>query len=280
VTVAARRAAVAQLQERAGVSERRACRVVSQHRSVERYRSRRPEPVGLRERLRTLAEQRPRFGYRRLYVLLRREGFAVNRKRVHRLYRLEGLAVRRRRRKRVAMPRQPMPVPQRVNERWSMDYVHDALSDGRTFRCLTLVDDHSRESLAIEVDTSLPGRRVIRVLEQLAELRGLPRGIVVDNGPEFAGQALDVWAHQRGVALDFIRPGRPVENAFVESFNGRFRDECLDQHWFRSLDEARDEIERWRQDYNDVRPHSSLGDRTPSEYAAALTGGDATRAWT
>ena len=168
MTVAARRAAVAQLRERAGVSERRACRVVSQHRSVERYRSRRPEPAGLRTRLRALAEQRPRFGYRRLHVLLKREGFAVNRKRVHRLYRLEGLAVRRRRRKRVAMPRQPIAVPRQVNERWSMDYVHDALSGGRTFRCLTLVDDHSRESLAIEVDTSLPGRRVIRVLEQLA----------------------------------------------------------------------------------------------------------------
>jgi len=263
------------------MSERHACRLVGVARSTKRYRARgNDQEAELRQRIRTLALSRPRFGYRRLYVLLRREGFAVNRKRVHRLYRLEGLAVRRRRRKRVAMPRQPMPVPQRVNERWSMDYVHDALSDGRTFRCLTLVDDHSRESLAIEVDTSLPGRRVIRVLEQLAELRGLPRGIVVDNGPEFAGQALDVWAHQRGVALDFIRPGRPVENAFVESFNGRFRDECLDQHWFRSLDEARDEIERWRQDYNDVRPHSSLGDRTPSEYAAALTGGDATRAWT
>jgi putative transposase len=261
------------------VSERRACRVVSQHRSVERYRSRRPEPEGLRERLRTLAEQRPRFGYRRLHVLLRREGFAVNRKRVHRIYRAEGLAVRRRRRKRVAVPRQPIAAPVRVNERWSMDYVHDALSDGRTFRCLTLGDDHPRESLVIEVDTSLPGQRVVRVLEQLAELRGLPRGIVVDNGPEFAGQALDVWAHERGVALDFITPGRPVENAYIESFNGRFRDECLNEHWFRSLGEARDVIESWRNDYNEVRPHSSLGDRTPSEYAAASTTGDATHAW-
>jgi len=279
VTVAARRAAVAQLRGRAGVSERRACRLVRQWRSVERYRSRRPEPAGLRERLRALAEQRPRFGYRRLHVLLRREGFAVNRKRVHRIYRAEGLAVRRRRRKRVAVPRQPMPTPNQVNERWSMDYVHDALSDGRTFRCLTLVDDHSRESLAIEVDTSLPGRRVIRVLEQLAELRGLPQGIVVDNGPEFAGQALDVWAHERGVALDFITPGRPVENAFIESFNGRFRDECLNEHWFRSLDEARITIEDWRQDYNEVRPHSALGDRTPNEYAAASTPGNATHAW-
>jgi putative transposase len=279
VTAAARRAAVAQLRGHAGVSERRACRVVAQHRSVERYRSRRPEPAGLRERLRALAEQRPRFGYRRLHVMLRREGFVVNRKRVHRIYRAEGLAVRRRCRKRVAMPRQPIAVPSQVNERWSMDYVHDALSDGRTFRCLTLVDDHSRESLAIEVDTSLPGRRVIRVLEQLAEFRGLPLGIVVDNGPEFAGQALDIWAHERGVALDFITPGRPVENAYIESFNGRFRDECLNEHWFRSLDEARGTIEDWRQDYNEVRPHSSLDDRTPSEYAAASTAGNATRAW-
>lgn len=280
MTAAARRAAVAQLRQRAGVSQRRACRVVSQWRSVERYRSRRPELAGLRERMRALAEQRPRFGYRRLYVLLRREGFAVNRKRVHRIYRLEGLAVRRRRRKRVAIPRRPMPVPRQVNERWSMDFVHDALNDGRTFRCLTLVDDHSRESLAIEVDTSLPGRRVIRVLEQLAECRGLPQGIVVDNGPEFAGQALDVWAHERGVALDFITPGRPVENAFIESFNGRFRDECLNEHWFRSMDEARQVIEDWRLDYNDVRPHSALGHRTPSEFAAVLNRGDATLART
>ena len=279
MTVAARRAAVAQLRVHAGVSERRACGLVRQWRSVERYRSRRPEPEGLRARLRALAEQRPRFGYRRIHVLLRREGFAVNRKRVHRIYRAEGLAVRRRRRKRVAIPRQPMPTPQRVNERWSMDYVHDALGNGRTFRCLNIVDDHSRESLAIEVDTSLPGSRVIRVLEQLADLRGLPHGIVVDNGPEFAGQALDVWAHERGVALDFIRPGKPVENAFIESFNGRFRDECLNEHWFKSLDDARDEIERWRQDYNEVRPHSSLGDRTPNEYAAASTAENATHDW-
>jgi len=276
VTAVARRAAVAQLRQHAGVSQRRACRLVSQWRSVERYRSCRPELAGLRERMRALAEQRPRFGYRRLHVLLRREGFAVNRKRVHRIYRLEGLAVRRRRRKRVAVPRRPMPTPHQVNERWSMDFVHDALSDGRTFRCLTVVDDHSRESLAIEVDSSLPGRRVIRVLEQLAECRGLPRGIVVDNGPEFAGQALDAWAHERGVALDFITPGRPVENAFIESFNGRFRDECLNEHWFRSLEEAQQVIEDWRLDYNDVRPHSALGDRTPSEFAAVLNRGDAT----
>jgi len=230
--------------------------------------------------MRALAEQRPRFGYRRIHVLLRREGYAVNRKRVHRIYRLEGLAVRRRRRKRVAVPRRPMPMPSGVNERWSMDFVHDALNDGRTFRCLTIVDDHSRESLAIEVDTSLPGRRVIRVLEQLAECRGLPEGIVVDNGPEFAGQALDVWAHGRGVALDFITPGKPVENAFIESFNGRFRDECLNEHWFRNMEEARETIEAWRLDYNEVRPHSALGQRTPSEFAAVLNRGDATLART
>jgi len=270
VTVTARREAVTRVLEHAGVSERRALGLVRLHRSVWRYRRRRDDRA-LRERLRVLAAARPRWGYRRLHVLLKREGLHANWKRIYRVYREEGLTVRRRKRKRIAVLRQPMAAPQVANERWSMDFVHDALHDGRRIRLLNVVDDCTRESLAIEVDTSLPGTRVIEVLERLADLRGLPRTIVADNGPEFAGRALDLWAHERGVAIDFIRPGKPVDNAFVESFNGRLRDECLNENWFQSLGEARDVIESWREDYNDVRPHRSLGGRTPSEYARILS---------
>ena len=270
MTVTARREAVTRVLEHAGVSERRALGLVRLHRSVRHYRRRR-EDGALRERLRALAAARPRWGYRRRHVLLRREGLHANWKRIYRVYRDEGLSVRRRKRKRIAVPRQPMSPPQAANERWSMDFVHDALHDGRRIRLLNVVDDCTRESLAIEVDTSLPGTRVIEVLERLADLRGLPRAIVADNGPEFAGRALDLWAHERGVAIDFIRPGKPVDNAFVESFNGRLRDECLNENWFQSLGEARDVIENWREDYNQVRPHRSLGGRTPSEYARALS---------
>ena len=222
----------------------------------------------MRARLRTLAHERPRFGYRRLQVLLQREGFTVNHKRLWRLYRQEGLAVRRKRRKRAALGRRILlPVAQRVNERWSMDFVGDSLADGRSFRTLNIVDDFSREAPAIVVDQSLPGERVVRELEQLIAQRGVPAMIVTDNGPEFAGKALDAWAYRRGVKLHFIRPGKPVENAYVESFNGKFRDECLNEHWFTSLAHARDVIEGWRQDYNEVRPHSSLGNATPAEFA-------------
>jgi len=270
VTVTARREAVTRVLEHAGVSERRALGLVRLHRSVRHYRRRRDDGT-LRERLRTLAAARPRWGYRRLHVLLRREGARDNWKRVYRVYREEGLTVRRRKRKRIAVPRQPIAIPQVANERWSMDFVHDALHDGRRIRLLNVVDDCTRESLAIEVDTSLPGTRVIEVLERLADLRGLPRAIVADNGPEFAGRALDLWAHGRSVAIDFSRPGKPVDNAFVESFNGWLRDECLNENWFQSLREARDVIEAWREDDNTVRPHRSLGGRTPSEYARALS---------
>jgi len=270
VTVTARREAVTRLLEHAGVSERRALGLVRLHRSVRHYQRRRDDGA-LRERLRALAAARPRWGYRRLHVLLHREGVRANWKRVYRVYREEGLTVRRRKRKRIAVPRQPMVLPQVANERWSMDFVQDALHDGRRIRLLNVVDDCTRECLAIEADTSLPGTRVIEVLERLADLRGLPRSIVADNGPEFAGRALDLWAHGRGVAIDFIRPGKPVDNAFVESFNGRLRDECLNENWFQSLGEAREVVEAWREDYNHVRPHRSLGGRTPSEYARALS---------
>jgi putative transposase len=189
--------------------------------------------------LHTLATLRPRWGYRRLYVLLRREGYAVNRKLVQRVYREEGLHVRRRKRKRVAVPRVLLLVPTVPNARWSMDFVSDALGDGRKVRVLTIVDDFTREAPAIAVDFSLPGERVVRVLDQLAATRGLPTAIVCDNGPEFARQRLDQWAHARGVALQFIQPGKPIQNAFADSFNGRLRDECLNESWFVSLADAK-----------------------------------------
>jgi putative transposase len=251
------------------VSVRRACQVVELAESSFRYGSRRQEPEGLRERLVELAGERPRFGYRRLHVLLVREGWRVNHKRIQRMYREEKLAVRRKRRKRIAQTaRRPKVVPKTANERWSMDFMSDSLATGRTFRTLNVIDDPTRECLAIEVDTSLSGERVTRVLDRLIARRGKPQSLVIDNGPEFASRAMDAWAYQRGIQLDFIRPGRPIENCFVESFNGSFRDECLNQHWFTSLDDARRTIEAWRIDYNRVRPHSSLGNLPPVEFAA------------
>ena len=197
----------------------------------------------------------------------------VNHKRTERIYREEGLALRRkRRRKGAAGLRVVMPEPQRPNERWSMDFVTDSIVSGRRFRALTIVDDYSRECPAIEVDTSLGSARVVNVLERLAETRGLPQVITTDNGPEFAGKTLDEWAYSKGVKLNFIRPGKPMENAFAESFNGRFRDECLNTNWFISLKHAREVIEDWRKDYNEVRPHSALKDHTPREYALATAG--------
>jgi len=233
-------------------------------------RHRQGEEEKLKARLRTLAGERRRFGYRRLTVLLRREGWPVNHKRVYRLYRQEGLGVRRRKRKRIgAVERQPLAIPTRPNQRWSMDFISDALREGRKFRSLNIVDDFNRECLATEVDTSIPGARVVRVLERLRERRGLPQILVMDNGPEFAGRALDVWAYEQGVKLHFIELGKPVQNALIESFNGKLRDECLNEHWFLSLGEAREKIESWRRDYNEVRPHTSLGNRTPQEFTVA-----------
>jgi putative transposase len=256
------------VRERYGVSERRACRLVGIGRSRLRYRSRpHREEESLRRRLRELAAARPRFGYRRLHVLLRREGVIVNHKRIERLYRAEGLVVRRRTRKRVARDgRGRAALPERPNQQWGIDFVSDALAWGRRIRLFTVVDVFTREVLAIEVDTSLPGGRVVRVLERLAVERGAPDEIVLDNGPELAGKAVDQWAYERGVWLRFIEPGKPVQNAFVESFQGRLRDECLDRHWFVGLGDARHIIEAWRQDYNRARPHSALGYRPPAEF--------------
>lgn len=268
VTPAARKEAAGLIQRELGLSERRSCRVIGVSRALLQYAPRPDRNALLRVRLKELAEARRRFGSPRLHVLLRREGWAVNHKRVERLYRQEGLSLRRKRRKKAASHlRVVLPAPTRINERWSMDFVTDSLVNGRRFRALTIVDDHSRESVAIESDFSLSGERVARLLDRLEAMRGLPEVITVDNGPEFAGRALDAWAYARNIKLHFIRPGKPVENAYIESFNGRFRDECLNEHVFRTIDEARIVIEAWRDDYNRHRPHSSLGNLTPEEFA-------------
>ena len=263
----AQRTAVRAIQAQFELSERRACALVGLGRSTCRYRPRRQAWPMLRDRLRTLAAERRRFGYRRLHVLLRREGFLVNLKRIYRLYTQEGLTVRRRkRRRRVPRGVPRLPAPTRINERWSLDFVLDVLDDGRRFRILTVVDDFTRTCLAIDVDTSIGGRRVAQVLQRLIETRGTPARLVTDNGPEFISRALDAWPYAHGIELHFIEPGKPNQNAYVESVNGRMRDECLNEHWFMSLGQARETIETWRQDYNAVRPHSAWGDIPPEEF--------------
>lgn len=270
VTLTARREVVGYFRAGWSLSERRSCVLASAGRSSVRYRRRRREDPRLRARLLELAALYPRYGYELLTKRLRREGFQVNVKRVRRLYREERLMLRSKPRKKLvaAAPREKPVAPDAVNRRWSMDFMRDALGDGRPFRTLNVIDDGSREALAIEVDFSLPAERVVRVLEQIAEERGYPEEIVVDNGPEFASKALDAWAAQYGVKVRFIRPGRPVENCFVESFNGTFRRDCLDAHWFEDLVQARRIIDSWRFDYNHHRPHSGVGDLTPAEFAA------------
>jgi putative transposase len=268
VTPAARRTVAADLQKQRGFSQRRACRLLQFARSTARYQSRRVEATDVRQRLRTLAVARPRFGYRRLGILLRRELGAMNHKRVYRLYRAEGLSVRRRQRKRVVQSKQPhLPVPTRAGQHWAMDFTHDTLMTGRAFRTLNLIDRFTRECLAIEVDTSLPAARVVRVVNRVIGVVGTPESIRIDNGPEFAGQVLGAWAAQQQVRLDFTTPGKPTENGHIESFNGKFRDECLSQHWFINLADARAIIEEWRIDYNTVRPHSALENLTPVAFA-------------
>jgi putative transposase len=263
----ARKAAVARLVEQHGLSQVRACRLVGLNRSSMNYRPRRPDDSLLRQRLRELAAERRRFGYRRLGWLLEREGHVLNRKKLYRLYREEKLMVRRRRgRKRALGTRAPMTVPNAINQRWSLDFVADALSDGRRFRILCVVDDFSRECLATVVDTSLGGVRVVRELDRLTVERALPRMVVSDNGTELTSCAVLRWATGR-LEWHYIEPGKPVQNAFVESFNSRLRDECLNEHVFLTLAEARETIEAWRFDYNHCRPHSSLGALTPTEFA-------------
>jgi putative transposase len=263
---------VSQIRQQYELSEKRACGLIGITRWGNRYQGRRDAQAELRMRLRELAGSRVRYGYRRLTVLLRREGWAVNAKRVYRLYREEGLQVRtaKKRVKRAAHARVPLPEAVRPNQRWSMDFVSDRLADGRWFRILTVMDQYTRECLCVSADRSQTGEKVVEQMKRLGALRGVPESITTDNGSEFAGQAMDAWAHQAGVKLDFIRPGRPVQNGYIESFNGRLRDEFLNGEIFFSLMDAREKLEHWQRDYNQRRPHTALADRTPEEFAETL----------
>jgi putative transposase len=253
------------------VSERRACGVVGVSRRVVRYRSKRADDASLRERLRSLAAERRRFGYRRLGYLLAREGIKPNHKKLLRIYREEGLRVRRRNgRKRALGTRAPMLLPAGRNQRWSLDFVSDSLTDGRRFRILCVVDDFSRECLALVADTSLSGARVVRELSLIMQQRGKPNMIVSDNGTELTSMAILRWWQEQAIEWHYTAPGKPTQNAFVESFNGKLRDECLNETLFSSLAQARAVLRDWRYDYNHVRPHSSLANRSPCQAAQAL----------
>ena len=268
LTPRARRDAVTWAIAEKGYSQRRACGLVGIAPKTYRYASIRPDDNGLRKRLRKLAHERRRFGYRRLHILLRRDGVEINHKKLFRLYREERLTVRRRGgRKRAIGTRAPMAIPQRPNQRWSVDFVQDVLADGRRFRVFAVVDDFSRECLALVVDTSISGKRVERELAKIAELRGKPCMIVSDNGTELTSNAILAWTAKTGIEWHYIAPGKPMQNAFVESFNGRLRDECLNEHLFHGLRDARRIIDEWRIDYNAARPHTSLGGLTPIEFA-------------
>jgi putative transposase len=257
--------------ESIGIAAKRACRLLALQRSTYYRKYIRRDDSHLRLRLKELALARPRYGYRRLHVLLRREGWAINVKRTYRLYRLENLIVRRRRKKKFASQLRVAPAaPLQVNERWSMDFVADALSNGRRFRVLTVIDCYSRESLALFADYSLPSRAVTDVLDRVVALRGAPKIITTDNGPEFISHHFDEWAFRQQIQLDYIQPGKPTQNGYIESFNGKLRDECLDTSWFGSLQEARSTIESWQKEYNETRPHSSLGNLAPAQYLARL----------
>ncbi|WP_109809676.1 IS3 family transposase [Sphingosinithalassobacter portus] len=271
VAPAAKRQAVAHLQATLGMSERRACAVVGADRTSMRYRSCRADDGDLRSRLRELAQQRRRFGYRRLHILLRRDGIIINRKKTQRLYREEGLTVRRRKgRRRAVGARAPAPVLALPNQRWSLDFVHAQLATGRRFRVLNIVDDVTRECLRAVVDTSISGRRVVRELADLIAERGAPKMIVSDNGTELTSNAVLAWTGDVGVEWHYIAPGKPTQNGFVESFNGRMRDELLNETLFFTIGQARSILARWIDDYNTERPHSSLGYATPAAFAAEL----------
>lgn len=249
------------------LSERVACKLAGPSRTAFRYKPKTSSDSSLRQHLKALATQYPRYGYLMLHGLLRGEGWVKNRKRTYRLYTEEGLQVRTKRCKKLTRPRQPIEVPTAPNQRWSMDFVSDQLSNGRRFRVLNVVDDYSREMVGQLVQVSISGRQVARFLSLLIEQRGKPGKVVCDNGTEFTSKAMFFWSKETSVTLGFIQPGKPTQNAFVESLNGKFRNECLNQHWFRTLDEARYEIELWREHYNNVRPHSSLNYMSPVEYA-------------
>jgi len=268
---AAQREAVAHLQASFGLSERRACSLIGVDRTTIRYRSCRPDDAALRSRLRELAHERRRFGYRRLFVLLRREGETAGLNRVYRLYREEGLTVRRRQaRRRAVGTRAPILVEAKANARWSLDFVHDQFANGRRFRILNIVDDVTRECLAAIPDTSISGKRVARELETVMTRRGKPGMIVSDNGTELTSHAILAWCAEHRIEWHYIAPGKPMQNGYIESFNGRMRDELLNESLFFGLDHARELIAAWVADYNTARPHSSLGYQTPTAYAAGL----------
>lgn len=259
------------LKEAFRISERRACIIVGLCRNSYRYQAKPKNDADIRSRLRELAEKRRKSGAPMLHTLLRRAGYLINHKRTERLYREEGLSLRlRKRKKRISHLRVVLDRPERINQHWSMDFVSDSLFNGRRFRVLTVVDNLSRECPVLEVDHSLTGQRVARVLDRIALIRELPEVITVDNGPEFISKALDLWAYENNVRLRFIQPGKPTQNAYIESFNGKFRNECLNDNVFVNLNSARNIIEAWRLDYNTERPHSSLNDMTPEEFVESF----------
>lgn len=265
---AVKRQAVDYVVDHYATSRRRACRVVCQHRSVQYYRSRKDPKTALRHRMRELAQVRIRYGYRRLHVLLRREGWTLGKDQAY-LYTEESLQLRSKRphRRKMAVARRERYVPKRPNQAWSMDFVADQLVDGTRFRALTIIDVYTREALDIVVGQRLRAEHVVEACNRLVATRGSPARIFVDNGSEFSGRIFDLWAYHRKAAIDFNRPGKPTDNCFVETFNGSFRDECLNVHWFETIDEARAKIEAWRLEYNESRPHQALKDLTPAEYA-------------
>src|SRR5689334_4300945 len=261
------------MQQEYAFSERRACGLVMMAVSTYRYvTSRSDEP--LRTRLVQLAREKPRFGYRRLHVLLRRSGERVNHKRLHRIYREAGLMIRRKKRKHCVREGKPLLARTAANQEWALDFAHDAVACGRTIRVLSVVDAYTRECLALEVDTSFASRRVTRVLEQIVAERGVPQAIRCDNGPELTSRHFLAWCIERQIELVHIQPGKPTQNARIESFHGRLREECLAVSWFQNLFDARRKIAAWRKEYNEERPHSSLGYRTPKEYAELSRGKD------
>ena len=267
-----RRPVVGYMHDTYRVSERRACRVARVPLSTFRYESRLEPRTALRLRIREIAQVRVRYGYRKIRVLLNREGWKVGKKLVYRLYREEGLTLRHkpRRKRRAALHRRARCRPTAPNEVWSLDFVADQLADGRRFRALTIMDVFTRESLAIEVGQKLKGKDVVSTLNGIRQKRGVPKFLFCDNGSEFTSQIMDLWAYHNRVQIDFSRPGKPTDNAHVESFNGTLRAECLDAHWFATLAEAKQVIESWRCEYNESRPHRSLGERTPSEFACQI----------
>ncbi|ELY2043108.1 IS3 family transposase [Enterobacter ludwigii] len=275
LTTGQKREAVVLMCDATGLSQRRACRLTGLSLSTCRYDAQRPAAdAHLSGRITELALERRRFGYLRIWQLLRREGLHVNHKRVYRIYHLNGLSVkRRRRRKGLATERFPLLRPDAPNLTWSMDFVIDALANGRRIKCPTCVDDFTKECLTITAAFGISGVQVTRILDSIALFRGYPATIRTDQGPEFTCRALDQWAFEHGVELRLIQPGKPTQNGFIESFNGRFRDECLNEHWFSDILHARKTINDWRQDYNECRPHLALNYQTPSEFAARWRNG-------